>query len=201
MPREQPDAWPRVLGAVADVVRFATLVSAVVAWVAIGMGEGLLFLVLFAGLLLPRFTKVPRPFDAAFGITLLAASWSTVLDWYEVLWWWDLLIHFIANGAIAAMAYLVFARLGVVRDMHDRSLQHSRTALAVLATSFGLALGGIWEFMEWSVENLTDIEVHVGYDDTLGDMAVGGLGSVVAGLALIAWSESGHTVKRGTQDS
>ncbi|MFC0681744.1 hypothetical protein ACFFGH_28265 [Lysobacter korlensis] len=193
------DDWTRVAGVIADIARIGALVSVPVAWLMLGIGEGLLFAVLFVGLLVPRLTKVPRPFDAAFGLTMLAATWSSALGWYRMIPWLDILIHGVTNGAIAAMVYLVLARLGVVRDLHDpdRSLAHSNVTVAVLTTSFGLALGAIWEFLEWSVENFTDIRVHVGYDDSIGDMAIGGSGSLVAGLLLVLWARAGRTVKRG----
>ena len=44
--------------------------------------------------------------------------------------------------------------------------------------------GQMWEFAEWAGNNYITNEISVGYEDTLGDIAAGGAGSMVAGVAL-----------------
>lgn len=186
----------KTFGVAADIVRVAALGSAIIAAIWWSFTDALLFTGVFAGLLVPRLVRVAQPFDFAFGVTLLLAAWSTVLGWYRAIWWWDLFVHLLTPGAVAAMIYLVLARLEIVQDMHERSLRHSRWALVILTTSFGLMAAVVWEFLEWLVENFTGARVHVGYDDTIGDLAAGGLGSLIAGVALVVWSETGRSVKR-----
>ena len=54
----------------------------------------------------------------------------------------------------------------------------------VLTTAFGLALGAMWEMVEWfGYAYLTD-DIYVTYEDTVGDLAAGGLGSLLAGVLM-----------------
>ena len=53
--------------------------------------------------------------------------------------------------------------------------------MVVLTGLLGLALGALWEMVEWfGYAFLTDA-IYVTYEDTVGDMAVGGLGALCAG--------------------
>jgi hypothetical protein len=57
-------------------------------------------------------------------------------------------------------------------------------AAVVLTTAFGLAGSAVWEMVEWLGKTFISTDIFVAYDDTIGDMAVGGLGALCAGLAL-----------------
>ena len=45
-----------------------------------------------------------------------------------------------------------------------------------------LALSAIWEMVEWAGRTFIAPEIFVSYQDTIGDMAAGGLGSLLAGI-------------------
>ena len=171
---------PRGAGAIAaDVVRVLGIAS--VALAAIGFGPTDAGIVAFVtpGLLLPRFIGVRSGFDLAFCLTLLAAAWSNVLDLYTSVRWWDIPVHLVCTGMIAALAFLVLERLGMLGSRHP-------TASAIIVTtSLGLALSVLWEMVEWFGKAFIDAAIYVDYDDTIGDLAMGGLGALAAG-ALVA---------------
>ncbi len=54
----------------------------------------------------------------------------------------------------------------------------------VVAVAVGLALSAVWEMVEWAGWLFISDEIFVGYQDTIGDMAIGGVGAAVAGLVL-----------------
>ena len=56
--------------------------------------------------------------------------------------------------------------------------------MAVLTTATGTALAVVWEFGEWYGHTFLDSRIQVGYDDTIGDLAAGMVGALVAGVAL-----------------
>lgn len=194
--RDRPKPWQIVCGYIADLVRLAALLSIVAAFIWMDLGDVIRFAAAFLGLLAPRVFHLPRPFDAAYCVTLLLATWSGAAGWYEAIPWWDWMVHLVTNGAIAAALYLIMAKLNVVHEMHDMTLKHSRTALVVLTAAFGFAVGAIWEFIEWIGEQFFAQSVHVGYVDSLGDMFAGGIGSVIAGIALVLWARTGRGVER-----
>lgn len=180
-------ALDRTSRTVADLVRVATLVSALAAWALIHGEGGLRFLLLFGVLLVPRVITIARPFEAAFCVMLLVATWAGVAQWYVTVPWVDEVVHFLTNGAVAVAAYLVLATLEVLPGLDEEVLRRRRSSVVLLVTFIGLGASALWEFYEWVAEQFSPKVIHVGYTDTIFDMALGGLGSVVSGLLLLLW--------------
>ena len=172
----------------ADAVRLLCLFSLAAAVLWYGPVDVALFLLVLMGTLISRCLEISRVFDGVYGLTLLAAAWSSVLNLYARVGWWDLPVHFAATGVIAAMAYLLLARLGTVPPPvpppvpgHGLALQ---IAVPVLVLALGLAVSVLWELGEWWGNAFVDESINVGYQDTMGDLAAGGLGALLAGLGL-----------------
>ena len=164
----------------ADGVRVAGLLSVVAAFIWWDVTDAGVLALALPALLVPRLVWVLPWFDIVYGITVLAAAWSNVLDLYRTIAGWDLLLHFVCTGVIAAMAYLVLARLNVVTA--PRSASFLRRTPLVVVTALGLAASALWEMIEWLGYTFVSGDIFVGYNDTIGDMAVGGLGAVLAGV-------------------
>jgi hypothetical protein len=167
----------------ADAVRVAGVLSVLVALTFDAVAVALMLLVL-GGLVLPRLLRIPGPLDLAYGTGLLVAAWSGILDVYESVAWWDLVVHFAVTGLVAAVAYLVVVRLGAAIDPVDAVTRGQRGGLVLITLGLGLALSVQWEIGEWLGHTYLDESIYVSEADTIGDLVAGGLGSVVAGLAL-----------------
>lgn len=168
----------------ADALRVIGLLSVVVAAIwSTPTDAGILALGLPA-LMVPRALGMRAGFDIAVGATVLVAAGSNVLDLYRTVVGWDLVVHFVCTGVIAAAGYLVLARCRVVPAQHDAAFA-KRTAI-VICIAVGLAVSAVWEMIEWAGRTFITTEIYVTYEDTIGDMAMGGLGAVVAGL-LVAY--------------
>ena len=174
-----PRGLPQLTADALRVGGLLSVIAAVVWWTPTDAGV-LAFVLL--GLVIPRFLGMTAWLDLWACAALLVAGWSSVLDLYRAIEWWDLAVHATANGATAAMAYLLLVRSGAVTAV-ERSL---RWLVVFLCTSLGLAGGAVWELLEWAGHTLLDDSIFVAYDDTIGDMAAGALGSIVVGV-LIAW--------------
>ncbi len=164
---------------IADAVRVAGLLSVVAGaiWWTV-TDAGILALALPA-LLVPRFVGVRPGFDITFGVAVLIAAWSNVLDLYRTVPGWDLLVHVVATGLIAVLAYLALARWNIVPHPPQ-----SRRLAVIFTTSIGLAMSALWEMVEWLGKTFITDEIFVTYTDTIGDMAVGGLGALIAGFVV-----------------
>ncbi|WP_217615467.1 hypothetical protein [Cellulomonas sp. GbtcB1] len=167
-------------------VRVLGVVSVVVAAVVDGpVGAALLLLVL-AGLVVPPVVRADPRLDAAYGVGLLAAGWSGALDLYQRISWLDVVMHLVVTGLIAAVAHLVVARAtGAVVDPVLPAARRTRVGSVGVTTALGLGLSVLWEVGEYLGNTYIDASIHVGYRDTIGDMALGGIGSLAAGLALV----------------
>ena len=171
---------------VADVVRALGILSTVAALVLLGPVETALFLLVLLGLLVARSLDVIPGFDTAYGLVLLLAAWSSVADLYARISWWDLVIHCAATGVLAAMAYFLLVQFNAVPAVR-RPHRPSRSlplVVPVLVLSLGLALSVLWEIGEWWGNAFIDERINVGYGDTMGDLAAGGLGALVSGVCL-----------------
>ncbi len=169
----------------ADVVRIAGLVSLVVAVVWRGPVDALLFALVAGGLLVPRLLRVPQPLDAAYGVLLLVAAWFGALDVYQAVWWTDLVLHLVATGLTAAVAWFALLRRGAVPD--PRRPPGPR-GVVVVTLCLGLALSVAWEVAEYLGNKHLDPTIYVEYADTIEDMAIGGLGSALAGAGISRWA-------------
>ena len=166
----------------ADAVRVVGVLGVLVAaiwWTA--TDAGVLALVLPA-LLLPRFIGARPLFDVVYGVVLLVAAWSNVFDLYTSIPWWDLAVHLTCTGVVAAMIFLLLERVEIIAAPSSGPV--TAAVPIVLTTLIGLAASAVWEMIEWLGKTFVSEEIFVAYDDTIADMAIGGVGAVLAGVAL-----------------
>ncbi len=167
---------------IADALRLVGLLSVIAASIwSTATDAGILALALPA-LLVPRFIGVRSSFDIVYQVIVLTAAWSNVLDLYRTVDNWDLILHFACTAVIAAMSYIGLVRLSTVPD--PRADGFLRRTAIVLVTTLGLAASAVWEMIEWLGYAFVTDEIFVTYQDTIGDMAVGGLGALVAGIVM-----------------
>ena len=166
----------------ADALRILAVIGIVVAGAGWGPIAGVSLAFVAVGMLLPRLLGVRPSFDIAFGVVALVAVWSSVLDIYLSTRWWDVPMHFLTNGLSAALCYIMLVQLGVVADA--ATLQRPMLSAAVTTIALGLSLGVLWEIFEWFGHTFIDEEIYVGYVDSVGDLAWGGAGALVAGCSM-----------------
>jgi hypothetical protein len=178
-----------VLEYAADAVRVVAALSVVVVGVGWGVVEIAVLMLALLGTLVPRMLGLRATFDLMVGIAALGAAWSSVFELYTRVTGYDTVVHFVLNGLLSAVFVVLARRAGwVVSPGHDDgrggAARSARVGSVLLTVAFGLAAGTLWEMGEWAGHTLVDSAIFVGYDDTIGDLAAGGLGSLLAGLAL-----------------
>ena len=170
---------------VADGIRVLGVVSVVVALIGWTLVDAATFALVLLGLVLPRFLGVRPALDIAFGVTLLVAGWSAVLDVYVEVRWWDLPVHFALTGLVALMLYILLVRVGALADPAAERVPV--WVVTMLTVSFGSAAAVLWEIAEWFGHTVIDETIYVGYTDSIGDLAIGAAGAVVAALTARYW--------------
>jgi hypothetical protein len=120
-----------------------------------------------------------RPFpvvsDLLVTLAFLIDTAGNALDLYDSIWWWDDLNHF-GNWILLSAA---FVALGWPRDA-------TRLTRVALGVGFGAVAAIIWELLEYVTFIPGSPEAAGAYRDTLGDLALGLVGSVV-GATIAAW--------------
>ncbi len=96
---------------------------------------------------------------------------------YDSISWWDDANHFVNWALLAGGVALLLRR--------TRARAPERLGLAV---GFGAVTAILWELGEYaSFVHANENELRTAYTDTLGDLALGLLGSVAAALAVAVW--------------
>ena len=125
--------------------------------------------------------KIKLPIDYVFLIGLfiyLSMVLGSVYEAYERFFWWDAVLH-TASGIM--LSYGVFLAMFILYK--NKKIEMSPFLIAVFTFSFGLALGGVWEIFEFSVDSIfgTNMQRN-GLQDTMWDLIVDAAGSLV-----VAW--------------
>jgi hypothetical protein len=125
-----------------------------------------------------RRVAYPYALDVLLVLPFLIDTAGNALDLYDTIDWWDDFNHFL-NWAILTAA---FGRL-LVR------LPVERLNAAALAIGFGFTSAVLWEFAEYVTFIRNSPERATAYTDTLGDLLLGGSGSILAALVTVtvAW--------------
>lgn len=171
----------------ADGIRLLGVLSVVVVLVTSGLTDAAIVAFCLPGLMWPRFLGLRAWADVWVCLVLLVAAFSNVVDLYRTLGWWDIPVHAVVAGTVAVLSYLLLARWEVVPA--PSSARFSTVGVVVLTTVLGLALGAVWEMVEWFGYAVITDEIHVTYDDTIGDMAAGGVGALLGGWLLAGASQ------------
>lgn len=97
-------------------------------------------------------------------------------NFYDSIYWWDDANHLVNWFLLSMGAGLILRH---VRDLRPWEL-------TFMITGFGALMAILWELAEWYTFIRNGTELDTAYEDTLGDMALGTLGALIAGL-VIAW--------------
>jgi hypothetical protein len=125
-----------------------------------------------------RKREYPYALDILLVLPFLVDTAGNAANLYDTIEWWDDLNHFVNWGILVAAFGQFLIRLPL-----------GRITTAALAVGFGGVTAILWEFAEYFTFIRGSPEISTAYTDTLGDLALGLSGSVVAGLATVtlAW--------------
>jgi hypothetical protein len=95
------------------------------------------------------------------------------LNLFDTITWWDDAMHLLLWAFLTA---------GVLTAFAPRSL--SRALTVFVALGFGATAAVIWELGEYVAFVRHSPELQTAYTDTLGDLALGSVGALLAGLII-----------------
>ena len=189
--------WHPVVRDPLDVLRGAFVVGAIVYGLFDGAGLGGLIAAALA-VVGVRFLYLPRPFDLAFILAMTLTGWGEALELYDRFGYYDVVVHFLVPLFGAPCVYIALARLDTLPDPADA--YDSRRHLAgifVVTFALGLAIGALWEIVEWISDHTFGSNLQEGQDDTIGDLVADATGALGGGFFLLAWTVFGWaTVRR-----
>ena len=101
-------------------------------------------------------------------------------------------MHFLVPMLFSLVAYIGLARADLVLDPHDQVADVRRgPALFLISFAFGVALGAIWEIVEYTLDAMGLTNLSEGNADTVGDLVADTAGSLVGACLLLLWTYRG----------
>ncbi len=174
-----------------DVLRALLLVGAVVLF-ATGDTTGAALLGGASALAwLVRLVLLPRAYDAAFVLALALQACGEAAGLYDSIAWFDNVTHFTLPFFLAPTLYIALARADLVPDPKDETYLRHYVGMFVVAFSFGVALGGLWEIWEWVSDRTFGSSLQLGVDDTVGDLIADSAGAACGAALLVVWARYG----------
>lgn len=146
--------------------------------------------------LIRRDLKIVLPVELNFWIVL--ALFVHVLGsfsgFYDNLPGWDHLTHAMSASLIAALGFILVVSI----DKYAESIYLPQAFLALLIVMLTMAVGVIWELMEYMIDVLTGSHLQYSLDDTMKDLvfdAIGGLLVASGGTYYLSHTTVDHFVE------
>ena len=120
--------------------------------------------------------KLPTIFDLIFMIAALINAGGWAWDLYNKPGSYDEIAHFFTSFAITlAFGYLLYREL--MESFFDR-----RVMFVLTIASLGIALGTLWEIIEWLADFVVAKQIVSGLFDTVTDLILDSVGALLAAL-------------------
>jgi len=183
-----------------DVLRFAFIAGAVVFAVE-GRSTAVALTAASAVLLVARVIDMPRWFDFGLIVAMTLIAYGTALSLYGGWFYYDKIVHGLSPIGYVPVLYIVLVRLGVVPDP-GRAIQEHRVArisgIFIVTLALGIAVGGVYESIEWFEDKFLGGHFVGGLWDTETDLLCDEGGSLVGATFLTVWALQGWTSRRVT---
>lgn len=119
---------------------------------------------------------------------ILAQFIGSVVNLYNHTWWYDLFTHFLSGVLTTILALVIMNWLGVYNEKN-------KWFNFIFMISFTLMIASLWEFMEFGTDMVMGSDVqHVldtGVADTMEDMLIAFLGSIIVGVKYLFEGKNG----------
>lgn len=148
-------------------------------WFVLFVSTLTLFLSFFPALL-KRNYKITFPVE--FEFLILFFIYGTLFlgevgDFYNIYWWWDIMLHGLSAMILAVIGLLLidFLNRDTKADIHL-----SPFFVALFSFTFALSIGALWEIFEFAMDTIFGTNMlKSGLVDTFGDLIVDTIGALI----------------------
>ncbi|MAG78640.1 hypothetical protein CL616_04725 [archaeon] len=135
--------------------------------------------------------KIPLDFEVATILFVYAGLFlGEITKFYEIFWWWDILLH-----AISAIAFGLIGFITLFLLKKSKKINISPIWVAIFAFCFVVSIGTIWEIFEFGVDQIFNTNMQkTGLIDTMWDLIADTSGALISVLA-------GYSFMKGNQKS
>lgn len=123
---------------------------------------------------------IPAGFLVAIAAFLMATLFlGEVRDFYERIWWWDIMLHIgsaVAFGLVGVILMLILVK--------GNRLTAAPITVSFFAFCFAVMIGVLWEILEFTMDQTLGTNTQKsGLDDTMWDLVVDCLGAAIGAAA------------------
>lgn len=135
--------------------------------------------------------NLPHDFELAIILFTYASLFlGEVHQFYELFWWWDVVLHSSSAIAFGCIGFIIMFILNKSNKIETKPIW-----IAVFGFCFALSIGTLWEVYEFGMDQLFGLNMQKsGLIDTMWDLIVDSFGALVASLA-------GYAFLKGDQRS
>jgi len=149
-------------------------------WTSLALASLTLFLT-FVPNMLVKGTGVtfPNAFEIAAMFFIFAAMFlGELFEFYDLVWWWDLMLH-ATFGAVIGLVGFSF-----VHNLSKEKIINRRSYFVFFAASFAIAIGTLWEIFEFAMDSLFGLNMlKSGLNDTMWDLIVESAAALIVAFA------------------
>jgi len=130
--------------------------------------------------ILRRDLKITLPIELNFWI-MLALFLHVVggfSGFYSTVPGWDHLTHMMSASMIAALGFVSV----VIIDKYSESVRLSKPFLAFFIVMFTMAMGVLWEIMEFASDSIAHLNLQYGLTDTMVDLLFDGFAGFIVAI-------------------
>jgi hypothetical protein len=146
--------------------------------------------------------NMPRLADLLFILGWATQSWGNAAGLFDlnqctniqlgkanhVCLGYDNFVHLVIPLTSVAPIYVLGLRLGVLPDISQQTAWRPRLGTVLFAVLGVMAIEYVNEIWEYIAVNWLGLNLQIGYSDTIHDMALGILGSVIGGAVMWVWA-------------
>jgi uncharacterized membrane protein HdeD (DUF308 family)/uncharacterized membrane protein YjdF len=183
-----------------DVLRVAFIAGTIVFAIQ-GRSTAVALTAASAVLLIARVIDLPRWFDFGLTVAMTLIAWGTALSLYGGWFYYDKIVHGLSPVGYVPVLYIVLVRLGVVPDPGQAIREHRVARISgifIVTLAVGIAVGGVYESIEWFEDKFLGGHFVGGLWDTETDLLCDEGGSLVGATFLTVWALRGWTSRRRT---
>ena len=173
--------------AAADLARIALFAAAGVFLAGGDDAAALKCLLVLAPALAARLARVAPVFDLLFALALALEALASGLGGYDWIGWSDEASHLVIPLLSAPVVYGVLARLRATAPLPSGAGAREYAGAGIAGAVGVLALGALWELVEWGADRALGTDYSQGYEDTLSDLRADAIAAALGGLLVAGW--------------
>lgn len=134
-----------------------------------------------------RLARVPPGFDLVFTLALAGEAIVSGLTGYGWIEWPDEASHLVIPLLSAPVVYHLLVRLSATSPPEASAGARAYLGAGIATGAGVLALGALWELVEWGADRGLGTGYSQGYEDTLSDLRADALAAALGGVLVAAW--------------